>query len=247
MTFIDIASAREAFPNALPSVRLGQEHSSLEQFRQATDFFAAEKKKEYSLVMVTEPSRKRILLGKKHRGFGEGMYNSFGGKLEPGESDVQSASRELEEETGISVAVEHMAESKLGVLRFSFEDGPLEMIVHVFRINVAVDAENTVDPRVICLDPSVIRGCDEITPIWFDNWNNVPLDNMHADDSLWLTNVLHSPDPLLVNGWFHFKAGGTATNSILHYYLDLKHDKSQTEARTSPIASESHPSFKSSS
>jgi 8-oxo-dGTP pyrophosphatase MutT (NUDIX family) len=184
--------ARLAFRHALPSSRLGQEHESLESFRKATDFVPA-KQKEYSLIVITEPASRRILLGEKHRGFGEGMHNSFGGKLEPGESDVESAKRELEEETGICVPIERMAQSKLGTLWFTFEDSPMEMVVHVFRINVSCDNSTTssedMDESIFRVDPSVIRGCDEITPVWFPDWHEIPLHNMHADDSIWLTRL----------------------------------------------------------
>ena len=35
----------------------------------------------------------KILLGKKKRGLGEGKFNGFGGKLEPGEDAFQAAIR----------------------------------------------------------------------------------------------------------------------------------------------------------
>ena len=43
----------------------------------------------------------RILLGCKKRGFGQGKYNGFGGKIEPGETFRQCAVRELYEESGL--------------------------------------------------------------------------------------------------------------------------------------------------
>jgi 8-oxo-dGTP pyrophosphatase MutT (NUDIX family) len=217
--------ARLAFRHALPSSRLGQEHACLENFREAADFVPT-KQKEYSLVVITEPARRRILLGEKHRGFGKGMYNSFGGKIEPGESDVESAKRELEEETGICVPMERMTQSKLGTFRFTFEDNPTEMVVHAFRINVSCDGSTTssgeMDESIFRIDPSVIRGCDEITPVWFADWHDIPLQNMFADDSVWLTRVLSSREVVLVDGWFHFEPGGQEVNTILHYYMDFR-------------------------
>jgi 8-oxo-dGTP pyrophosphatase MutT (NUDIX family) len=217
--------ARLAFRHALPSSRLGQEHASLESFRKAAEFVPA-KQKEYSLVVITEPASGRILLGEKHRGFGKGMHNSFGGKIEPGESDVESAKRELEEESGICVPMERMAQSKLGTLRFTFEDSPKEMVVHVFRINVSCDESTTSSGEIVDsifrIDPSVIKGCDEITPVWFPDWYEIPLHNMFADDSVWLTRVLSSQEEVLVDGWFHFEPGGQEVNTILHYYMDFR-------------------------
>jgi 8-oxo-dGTP pyrophosphatase MutT (NUDIX family) len=219
--------ARLAFRHALPSSRLGQEHESLESFRKAADF-VPDTQKEYSLVVITEPSGagRRILLGEKHRGFGKGMYNSFGGKIEPGESDVESAKRELEEETGICVPIERMAQSKLGTLWFTFEDSPTEIVVHVFRINVSCDDSTTSsgerDESIFRIDPSVIRGCDEITPVWFPDWHEIPMHDMFADDSVWLTRVLSSQEEVLVDGWFHFEPGGQEVNTILHYFMDFR-------------------------
>jgi 8-oxo-dGTP pyrophosphatase MutT (NUDIX family) len=217
--------ARLAFRHALPSSRLGQEHESIESFREAADFVPT-KQKEYSLVVITEPARRRILLGEKHRGFGKGMHNSFGGKLEPGESDVESAKRELEEETGICVPMERMAQSKLGTFWFTFEDSPTEMVVHAFRINVSCNGSTTssgeMDESIFRIDPSVIRGCEEITPVWFPDWHDIPLHNMFADDSVWLTRVLSSQEEVLVDGWFHFEPGGQEVNTILHYYMDFR-------------------------
>ena len=231
----------QAFRNALPLQRLGTEHSSLKSFTQAAKNVATPStNKEYSLIVVTEPAKQRILLGKKHRGFGMGMFNSFGGKLEPGESATESAKRELEEETGIDVPMERMTDSQMGTLRFTFQDSPMEMIVHAFRINVSCNDDNgdqgganneQVDkkdddfsPPVFRLDPKVIRGCEEITPVWFADWHDIPLQNMHADDSVWLTRVLTSfpTEPVLVDGRFHFAPGGPDVNSVSHYHVDIR-------------------------
>jgi len=60
----------------------------------------------------------RILLGMKKRGFGVGKLNGFGGKLNEGESIVEAAVRELEEEIGIVAKVENL--KKRAELTFLF-------------------------------------------------------------------------------------------------------------------------------
>lgn len=48
-------------------------------------------RKVFSLVFVRNASD--ILLGWKKRGFGQGKWNGFGGKVEPGETIIQGAVR----------------------------------------------------------------------------------------------------------------------------------------------------------
>lgn len=256
MAMATLPHAIQSFRYVLPPSRLGKEHATLEAFQKAANNVTAitqRHQKAYSLVLVIDPSTQSILLGEKHRGFGKGMINSFGGKVEKGESDAESARRELEEETGISVPQEIMSRSKLGVLRFTFEDNRTEMVVHLYRINVCCceggDYDNGSDdpsPKEnkdssssssyrFPIDPKTIRGCEEITPFWVENWYDIAFDKMFADDSVWLTRILRlsstvSPpssqpipqEDVLVDGWFHFKAGAEKTNTLLHYYFNLR-------------------------
>lgn len=45
----------------------------------------------FTLVLVVQPQR--VLLGMKKRGFGAGLWNGFGGKVQPGESIEEAARR----------------------------------------------------------------------------------------------------------------------------------------------------------
>jgi len=107
----------------------------------------------------------------KKRGFGEGHYNGFGGKVEPGESIAEGAARELEEEAGIQCPDLH----RTGQIEFVFEGDPCMMEVHVF-----------------C--GSQVQGTpvetEEMAPQWFP-LDSVPLDTMWPDDEEWFPTMLH--------------------------------------------------------
>jgi 8-oxo-dGTP pyrophosphatase MutT (NUDIX family) len=237
---------RRDFKHALPRNRLGKQHGSLEEFLRATkgpgENKVGTKVVRYTLIVVTSAPR-RILLGKKHRGFGHGMYNSFGGKIESGESNDAGAARELFEETGIqqlphppscdaaSAAATSpftMKNCRAGTLRFTFADSAREMMVYLYRVRLSFRDEGgeretrTHGATTLTVSSkTTIRGCDEISPIWFDDWSDAPLDNMFADDSIWLP-ILLSGSYSCMDGRFHFAAGGQETNNLTDFYLNLK-------------------------
>ncbi|KAJ3747947.1 NUDIX hydrolase domain-like protein [Lentinula detonsa] len=71
---------------------------------------------------------KKILLGYKKRGFGLHKYNGFGGKIEPGETSLEAAARELEEEAGIRSSLKH-----IGVLFFISEGENSAFHIDIYR------------------------------------------------------------------------------------------------------------------
>ena len=104
------------------------------------------------------------------------------------------------------------------------------------------------------VDPNFIRGCEEITPQWFEDWfEHLPLDNMFADDSLWLTELLLAVSRgirLRIDGWFHFLAGGQSVNSMRRYYMNIRprriyHDKNSSTGVVAEKASMATASAKS--
>jgi 8-oxo-dGTP diphosphatase/2-hydroxy-dATP diphosphatase len=136
-------------------------------------------KKILTLAMLVKDGR--ILLGLKKRGFGEGLWNGFGGKVEAKESIQQAAKREVEEEVGV-IPIQM---DEVGLLNFTFESEQLELEVHVFRVG-SWEGEPV--------------ETEEMRPEWF-SYVDVPYDKMWPDDVYWL--------PLLLNrkkfqGDFHF-------------------------------------------
>ncbi len=107
----------------------------------------------------------KILLGLKKRGFGEGLWNGFGGKVNLGESIEEGAKREMMEEAGIRV----ISMQEQGIIQFDFESEDFGIEMHVFRIEkfsgYPVETE-------------------EMKPQWF-NVDEIPFKVMWPDDIYW--------------------------------------------------------------
>ncbi|OMJ28279.1 7,8-dihydro-8-oxoguanine triphosphatase, partial [Smittium culicis] len=86
------------------------------------------KVKPATLVLIFNKDKSKVLLGYKKRGFGAGLLNGFGGKIESLETDLEGAERELEEEAGIK----SNSLTKIGILYFEFESDPVILTAHVF-------------------------------------------------------------------------------------------------------------------
>ncbi len=121
-------------------------------------------KKIMTLCLVHDD--RRLLLGLKKRGFGQGRWNGFGGKLLPGESVEDAARRETREEAGIEVG----GLSRRGIIDFVFQDNPEELEVHIFSTQ-----EFSGEPIE----------SEEMRPVWF-NFSELPFDRMWPDDRHWL-------------------------------------------------------------
>lgn len=137
-------------------------------------------KKQLTLCMVFRDNQ--ILLGMKKRGFGEGRWNGFGGKLEEGESVESAAMRELWEEVGIKTD----KLDKAGIMEFTFQSDPDKILeVHIFKIN-----DFTGEPEE----------SEEMKPQWF-KFSEIPFHQMWSDDEQWFPFLLLGK---LFKGKFHF-------------------------------------------
>jgi 8-oxo-dGTP diphosphatase len=110
-----------------------------------------------------------VLLIHKQRGLGAGKVNGPGGRLEPFETPLAAAIREVEEEVSVTPA---NIEAR-GELSFDFVDG-YRLHAHVF---VATAFTGT---------PARTAEAD---PFWCPT-SALPYDRMWADDALWLPHVL---------------------------------------------------------
>ncbi|XP_026276044.1 oxidized purine nucleoside triphosphate hydrolase-like [Frankliniella occidentalis] len=106
-----------------------------------------------------------VLMGLKKRGFGEGKWNGFGGKVEPGETIPQAAARELTEECGLRA---HYL-TKVGLLDFEFLNDPVIHEVHVFETR---EYSGTVVET------------EEMSPKWY-KIEDIPFNEMWLDDPIW--------------------------------------------------------------
>ena len=134
---------------------------------------------------------KRILLGMKKRGFGEGRWNGFGGKVHKGETIEEAAKRELIEEACIKVD----KIDKRGVLLFEFEGNPEKLEMHIFSSNT-FEGEPT--------------ETEEMKPQWFLR-NKIPYDSMWPDDPYWIPSMLEGKN---FTGSFSFDSEGS---TVLKY------------------------------
>ncbi len=134
-----------------------------------TDWATWQPQQRANLLFIVRAEQ--ILLIRKKRGFGMGKINGPGGKVDPGETALQSALRETHEELGIHP----LGATQHGELHFQFRDG-YSLYCAVF---LAHDFKG--EPHET----------DEAIPLW-TSLTAIPYDEMWADDRHWL--------PLLIRG-----------------------------------------------
>lgn len=122
-----------------------------------------------TLMFIVDEARGQVLLIRKKRGLGAGKINGPGGKMDPGETPLECAVRETQEELGVTAldAVKH------GELWFQFTDG-LALYVDVFRAT---------------LWQGEPFETDEAIPHWTP-LDAIPFEEMWTDDRYWLSEMV---------------------------------------------------------
>ena len=133
----------------------------------------------------------QVLLIEKRRGIGAGKINGPGGKIDPGETALECAIRETQEE----LLITPLDPVKVGELWFAMSDIP-DIHCHVY---LAHDFSGT---------PTVT---DEAIPIWTP-LDQIPFSRMWADDEFWLARAL-SGDTFC--GKFKFEGETICENSVV--------------------------------
>ncbi len=120
-----------------------------------------------TLMFIRDGSE--VLLIRKLRGIGAGKINGPGGKIDPGETPLESAIRETQEELHVTP----LNPRKMGELSFAMTDLP-DIFVHVF---VASAHEGTPQET------------EEAIPMWTHQFK-IPYQLMWEDDQHWLPRMM---------------------------------------------------------
>lgn len=127
----------------------------------------------------------RVLLAMKKRGFGQGKWNAPGGKIKNGETPMEAAIRETQEEVGVTPTLRR----QLGTITYHDpKDG--DWNVHVFRAT-ALSGEPVES--------------EEMEPQWWA-LSAIPYDRMWAGDEQWLPYVLRD-HPFVAEIWMDGNGG----------------------------------------
>ncbi|KAJ2780315.1 Nudix (Nucleoside diphosphate linked moiety X)-type motif 1, partial [Coemansia interrupta] len=131
----------------------------------------SDKVRYFSVIVPFSSDGSQLLLGRKKRGMGEGLWNGFGGKPEKGETMDRCAHRELHEESGI-FATEYAC---AGILYMDDTTGP-NFHIPVYRVTKFTGE---------------VAETEEMEPRWFGASEDcLPYDKMYEEARLWWPNLL---------------------------------------------------------
>ncbi len=148
--------------------------------------------KEKAVLCFIQEGSKALLIHKK-RGLGQGKVNAPGGRIEPGETPLEAAIRETQEEVGLTPF--NLIE--VGQLHFKFTDG--------YSLHGTVFWSHEYEGTPI--------ETDEADPFWCEI-DKIPYDKMWEDDIYWLPPVI---DGKYFKGYFTFDG-----DKMLSRHVDLQ-------------------------
>ncbi|CDO77954.1 hypothetical protein BN946_scf184971.g4 [Trametes cinnabarina] len=145
--------------------------------------------KQYTNAFVIQDDCK-VLLGYKKRGFGQGLWNGFGGKVDPGETAAEAAfsSTPKQEEAGITAPLQHC-----GTLFFVVEGVETAFNISVYsayEYSGTITETEEMRPEWFAIQASLLPPRNPLTTIdhseKLEDLQPVPLDKMWADDEFWM-------------------------------------------------------------
>ncbi|GJJ10750.1 hypothetical protein Clacol_004978 [Clathrus columnatus] len=192
------------------------------------DWMDIPRTKLYTNVFVWDEIERKILLGYKKRGFGMGLYNGFGGKVESGETVSEAALRELKEESGISANIVHC-----GTLLFFAKGESCAHLVEVFRAtSFAGDPTESEEMRpdwyALSLPDSDENSrtrkqdpFEEAAAIMSNDLPSIPFDHMWPDVPLWFPLMLSEKRFIGRVDFAKFKddATGTLKDAMVKWWI----------------------------
>ncbi|KAH6905386.1 hypothetical protein BKA70DRAFT_502546 [Coprinopsis sp. MPI-PUGE-AT-0042] len=137
---------------------------------EGTEWRSYDTKKYYNTSVVVQ--------GDKKRGWGLEKWNGFGGKVEPNETPLAAAKRELKEEAGIDADLVHA-----GTLLFLTSSVEWAFHIDIYRADTfvgEVTESEEMKPQWFSIDPS--SASSEYPPI--------PYDKMWETDGCWIPLLL---------------------------------------------------------
>ena len=97
--------------------------------------------KKLNVVIIYDKKEENILMCKRAKEPYKGKYNLVGGKLEEGETKLQGAYRELQEETGITkkdIKLKHL-------MNFQYQMQNMELEVYVGKLNKEIELKEEIN------------------------------------------------------------------------------------------------------
>lgn len=135
----------------------------------------------------------RILLGMKKRGFGQGRWNGFGGKVKENEKIEEALIREVKEEANLQPE----KFEKAAIIDFEFQGKSGILQVHLFKVfSFAGKPQES----------------EEMRPKWFDV-KEIPYEEMWSSDKYWLP-------VFLANEKFKAKFLFDSSDQVLNFRLE---------------------------